>query len=131
MSSSLLSDAEKKHCLKILADARELNLGKASVLNGAFDMALLQKDDLVSNFVAREGYWEIRDPQEMAARSGAFLPTGGTLLDIGANLGYYTLLFASKGYKVIAVEPMTHNRVALETSLCINPGLKGLVTIVP
>lgn len=94
-------------------------------------MALRRKDDLLSNFVRQQGYWEIHEPQEMAARSGYTLPTSGTLLDIGANMGYYSLLFASKGYKVIAVEPMTHNRVALETSLCMNPDLKSRVTIVP
>lgn len=94
-------------------------------------MALIDEDDLVSNFVASEGYWEIRDPQELARQSGFVLPAEGTLLDIGANLGYYTLLFANKGYKVIAVEPMTHNRLALEASLCMNPHLKSLVTIVP
>lgn len=94
-------------------------------------MAIIAKDDLVSNFVADHGFWEVRKPQDMAGSSGYNIPHTGTLLDIGANLGYYSLLFASKGYKVIAVEPMTRNRLALETSLCMNPHLKSLVTIVP
>lgn len=130
-SFSLLNLGEKKRCLKTVLEAAKQKIGKASVLNGAFDMAVFPGDDLVSNFVGREGYWEIREPQEMAGRSGFVMPAGGTLLDIGANLGYYTLLFASKGYKVIAVEPMTRNRLALETSLCMNPSFKHLVTVVP
>jgi FkbM family methyltransferase len=106
-------------------------LGKAKVLNGAFNMALRKKDDIVSNFIRYYGYWELHEPHDMAGKSGHMIPAGGTLLDIGANMGYYTLLFASRGYKVIAVEPMTHNRIALETSLCMNPELKHLVTVVP
>jgi len=59
------------------------------------------------------------------------LPQTGTMLDIGANIGDYTMLFASRGYHVIAVEPMTRNRRAMEATLCLNPELKDKVTIVP
>merc|ERR1719436_1287957 len=67
----------------------------------------------------------------MAVQASIDLPSNGTFLDIGANLGYYSLLFAHKGYKVIAVEPMTRNRRAIEASLCLNPDLRGRVTVIP
>jgi len=59
------------------------------------------------------------------------MPKQGTLLDIGANIGDYTMLFASKGYNVIAVEPMTRNRAAMQATLCLNPEFKKRVTIIP
>ena len=53
-----------------------------------------------------------------------------TLVDIGANLGYYSLLFASHGWNVLAVEPMAYNRNALAASLCLNPTLASRITLV-
>ncbi|KAJ1635568.1 hypothetical protein T492DRAFT_863224 [Pavlovales sp. CCMP2436] len=44
-----------------------------------------------------------------------------TLVDIGANLGFYTMLFAHAGFRVVALEPLAHNRRALEANLCLNP----------
>lgn len=104
---------------------------KVPVLNGAFDMVVLGPNDIVSQDIASTGYWEIRDPQDIASVAGGVLPQSGTLLDVGANVGYYSLLFARRGYHVLAVEPMTTNRRALEASLCLNPDLQQFITIVP
>ena len=41
-----------------------------------------------------------------------------TLLDIGANVGWFTLALASRGYHVIAFEPFCENRKALKHSIC-------------
>jgi len=101
---------------------------------GNFKMVVLGDDDIVSSFIAKNGYWEIRSPEDMvppAMREKVSLPEKGTMLDIGANIGDYTLLFASKGYDVIAVEPMTRNREALQASLCLNPEFKERVKVVP
>ena len=47
------------------------------------------------------------------------LQPGMTFIDIGANLGYYSLLFIASGYKVYAIEPFGANRRALQASLCL------------
>ena len=54
---------------------------------------------------------------------------GGVFLDVGANLGYYSVLFASRGWRVVAVEPMARNRAALRASLCLNPHLTASVSL--
>lgn len=41
-------------------------------------------------------------------------------LDIGCNLGYFTLLLASKGINVICVEPLPRNLGLLASSICEN-----------
>jgi len=98
-----------------------------------FKMVVLGDDDIVSKSFADKGFWEISDPSQMVPlqmRDKVSLPAKGTLLDIGANIGDYTMLFASQGYNVIAVEPMTRNRAAMQATLCLNPEFKKRVTIV-
>lgn len=97
-------------------------------------MVVLGDNDIVSKSYAAKGFWEISDPQQMVPPSlqgKVSLPAKGTFLDIGANIGDYTMLFASRGYNVIAVEPMTRNRAAMEATLCLNPEFRARVTIVP
>jgi FkbM family methyltransferase len=65
---------------------------------------LLDPEDFVSRTILETGHWE--------ARSWAYvernLPVGGTLVDVGAHIGYYSLKGARavgpKGH-VIAIEP--------------------------
>ena len=80
--------------------------------------------DVVSRFIRREGHWEIFDPNRLFKLANISSPTPpGTLLDIGSNLGFYSLAFAKAGWSVLAIEPMTQNRLALNLSLCANPDL--------
>ena len=75
---------------------------------------------------------QLRHPTQLLelASAAAVLPRPSTFLDIGANLGYYTLLFAQYGHDVLAVEPMAYNRNALAASLCLNPTLASRITLV-
>ena len=91
--------------------------------------------DIVSMSIRRSGRWE-----GVGARAeeltGSSLPplTDGRrrgMLDVGANIGLYSLVFAHSGYDVLAVEPMALNRAALNTSLCLNPHLRERVRVAP
>lgn len=42
------------------------------------------------------------------------------VVDVGANLGYFSLLAASMGYKVVALEPMTRNAAKFVASIAKN-----------
>ena len=49
-----------------------------------------------------------------------FLPTADAVINIGANIGYYVCFFASKGIKMIAVEPIQRNLKFLYKNLVAN-----------
>jgi FkbM family methyltransferase len=118
------------------------SLRRAEVLNSdntrKFTMAI-RSGDWVSRSINARGRWEISDPREMAElyhRDLAWVLNisngrGLTFLDVGANIGYYTFLFAHHGYNVIAIEPMQMNLEAINTTLRMNPAFAQRVRVVP
>lgn len=87
---------------------------------------------MVSRTIAKTGQWEILDPRDLAELAGSELPAlPATFVDIGANMGYYSLLFAHAGFRVIALEPLEHNRRAIEASMCLNPRIAPRISLLP
>lgn len=90
----------------------------------AFWMAVYDWDvaeDWVSHNICEAGYWEIKNVGVYGAP--------GHMLDIGGNIGYYTLAFAQAGWKVTTFEPMTKNLELIRASLCRNPKLSSRVHV--
>lgn len=50
-------------------------------------------------------------------------------VDVGANVGVYTLFVAAYGFNVLAFEPLHVNVMALRHSLCANPLLMQRITL--
>jgi FkbM family methyltransferase len=80
--------------------------------------------DIVSSGIRTSGFWEPRETGMIAD-----LPQGSLVVDIGANIGWHTLVALSLGHTVIAFEPMVGNLGLLEHSLCLNPGLDSKLTL--
>lgn len=59
------------------------------------------------------------------------IPEGSVFWDIGANVGIFSLLAASRGLHVVAWEPLFFNVKALVAHLDLNPPLKQRITILP
>lgn len=96
-----------------------------------YQIAVLPPDDIVSNALARWGSWECsHGPQCFESRGAAPFPKAGVFLDIGANIGYFSTLFAKAGYRVLAIEPVSRNVHALRNTLCLNRDIQENVTIV-
>ena len=62
------------------------------------------------------------------APSGA-LSRAGLVVDVGANIGYFTMMAAALGYDVVSFEPMAHNLRKLRSSVRRN-GFGSRVTII-
>lgn len=90
--------------------------------------------DYVSAWIYWRHTWEnLRSPADLlrSYRIAGSLPAGGTMLDLGANLGTYSVMFAASGWSVIAVEAMRQNQRVLNATLCLSPQLRGALTVVP
>lgn len=87
--------------------------------------------DYVSDSIRLKGFWEFKDAGALERFANVTLPRNGTLLDVGAHVGYFSLLFAARGFRVHAVEPLPTNGRALQTSLCLDAGLRSRVTLWP
>jgi len=90
-----------------------------------WQMAVYAGPDPVSNTICQTGFWEHGDPTNLGVPSGS-----NQLLDIGANVGWYTFMFAQNGYNVLAVEPMTANRALIKATMCQNPKLASKIKVV-
>eukprot|EP00892_Ulva_mutabilis_P002455 jgi/Ulvmu1/1220/UM109_0018.1 len=99
-------------------------------------MAVEGDSDFVSAGLRRDGTWEESELHTVLTaleRAAPLRPDGGdpVLLDIGANLGTYTLMAAAFGYPVRAFEAMPRNVAAIHQTLCWNPALAERVTLFP
>lgn len=84
-----------------------------------FKMYVRLNDYFIGAFIAREKTYEPHVTRELRR----LLQPGMTFLDIGANIGYFTLLAANRvgeEGKVLAFEPVERNRDALLKSIAVN-----------
>eukprot|EP00892_Ulva_mutabilis_P000857 jgi/Ulvmu1/10772/UM069_0006.1 len=103
----------------------------------AFDMAVESGTDIVSDSIRRAGIWEepelhtvLTALERVAAKADASVPLP-SLLDIGANIGTFSLVAAAFGYPVRAFEALPRNAQAIYQTLCWNPVLRKRLTVFP
>lgn len=95
-----------------------------------FDLVVWDDGDFLTETIKNTGVWEILNIQGVAELGDTELPTTpGVFWDVGANVGYYSFLFAAAGYTVVAVEPESQNAELFRTSLCLNPNLASRMTL--
>ncbi|GFH46398.1 hypothetical protein CTEN210_02872 [Chaetoceros tenuissimus] len=103
-----------------------------------FAIQIYNSNDIVSNEIRRRG-WEM---SFIASLKNIFLQYSAkhnvplselTFLDIGANIGWFSLNMAALGVNVIAFEPMEQNyemiKRSLEEQINIDNGVSGRVTL--
>ncbi|KAJ1544390.1 hypothetical protein HK096_007611 [Nowakowskiella sp. JEL0078] len=96
-------------------------------LNADFEMIIYQFNDIVSSVINTYGFWEASLTNAIADKmkeTSKVFGEDAVLLDIGANVGWHTLIVAASGYPVVAFEPMPQNYFLIRYSLCLNPKMK-------
>ena len=94
----------------------------------SFIIAVPLHDVVGRSICSARGGWEQR-PADVRALE-YFVPQR-LMLDIGANIGWFTFVFALRKWTVHAFEPMPFNRQLLNATLCMNPELVQYVNIHP
>ena len=90
------------------------------------DLFVYRRNDIVSNSILRTGSWDKEQIQTLDRLMDAYAKELGlskkdlTFVDVGANIGAYSIPLAQAGYRVVAFEPMPQNVEALRTSICLN-----------
>src|ERR1035437_6654016 len=69
--------------------------------------------DFVSQEFEKSGIWEPKTTEYVEKH----LKEGQTFIDVGANVGYYSILASKLGAKVLAFEPSLNNRTLLEKNI--------------
>jgi FkbM family methyltransferase len=102
-----------------------------------FRVALHSGADIVSQVIHGNGHWDLAKTRAVLAAlqgggGGLAQVKDATLLDIGANIGWFSVVAATAGFEVVAVEPFAENRAVLQHSLCLaGPAVRERVQLVP
>lgn len=114
------------------SDLELVNVSAAASRGAPFRMFVFRNGDPVSRLLREVGAW---GPLETSAFASVLQPdcvtsTGRALvLDAGANLGFFTLLAASHGCRVISFEPSPRLCAIIAASAALN-GLSDRIRIV-
>jgi len=87
-----------------------------------FHLLVHGHNDIVSDNLISTGKWEadhLAAIEDYHNKHGT-ITNSKRFLDIGANLGYFTLIAAKRGYQVTAFEAMKLNAKMVNVSICVS-----------
>ncbi|GMH37844.1 hypothetical protein BSKO_05728 [Bryopsis sp. KO-2023] len=138
-SLDLPSYCECLHETASQSDMELFSMNTATVDGTSFRINTYKTKDIVSKSIKDYGSWELATSREfikamnehytrLKANDSGIEKKDVKFLDIGANIGWYSILIASMGFGVISVEPMLTNLKGFKHSICEN-NLQDLITI--
>ena len=107
---------------------------RAHLGNISFEMYVYKSDDYVSDSISGSGSWESSSMRNIINCLNYYsqkkkLPKKEiTVLDIGANVGWYSFYLANDGYKLYSFEVSSINSYILKKNFCLNENIN--VTII-
>ena len=119
---------------------KQIILANASFFNKNFNMYVYNHPDWVSNSISNGHSWESTETSMLidALKYYSSLKNISNdniyIIDIGANVGWYTFSLANCGYQVLSFEASVVNNYILRKNFCLNQNLnitlinKGLYT---
>lgn len=138
ISRNLHLRSRNRHALKCLRTMIDLELSSDDVespttiasLSEVIGIHMVVKPgDFISDEILRSGCWEPEVTKEILGISGS---TGGLMVDVGANMGYFSLLWAGSNptNRVVSIEPVSRNIDMIRKNIDLN-GLGDRITVMP
>jgi len=112
---------------------------KIEIKNAVFEdinlkMFIYKKTDGVSINISKNKVWERKETKSILSALNYFsvkkniLKNDIFILDVGANIGWYSLILGKRGYNIVSFEPSKINYYILLKNYCLNKDIK--VTII-
>jgi len=89
-------------------------------------MYIYKEQDIISNSISTIGSWELSETNNLISSLNYYSEKMKTnkndiyILDIGANIGWYSLYLGKNGFKVFSFEPSKINYYILLKNYCLN-----------
>lgn len=100
------------------AGIRKIEPAEASPLGTRYGFRMLVQpgDEVVGRDIQAQGAWDIEATEALAP----LIRPGDTFLDVGAHIGWFSMVAASRGARVIAVEPVPEHAALVRKNAEIN-----------
>lgn len=95
----------------------------------AFDLAVYESHYITRDPVRASTSWKRSGFRDIEKALDVL--EAKVLIDVGANLGWYSFAFATRGRKSLMIEPFGPNVDLLNTSFCLNPARERYIALMP
>ena len=105
---------------------KNIKISKAYLNNITFNMYIYKEQDIISNSISTIGSLELSETNNLISSLNYYSEKMKTnkndiyILDIGANIGWYSLYLGKNGFKVFSFEPSKINYYILLKNYCLN-----------
>ena len=112
---------------------KKIEIVKAKFRNLTFDMYVYKNGDAVSKYISQYGNWEIRETKLLSLSLDYYSKKTNIakkdiyMIDIGANIGWFSLVFGKKGYNILSFEPSKTNYYILLKNYCLNKNINVII----
>ena len=102
---------------------------RAHLGNISFEMYVYKSDDYVSDSISGSGSWESSSMRKIInclnyySQKKKLSKKEITVLDIGANVGWYSFYLTNDGYKLYSFEVSSINSYILKKNFCLNENI--------
>lgn len=117
-------DNPEKYFNKEIED--QISITNVSLLSRVFQMYIYNNSDIVSNEISYSESYESDQTNNLLTALLFYSslynlkPQDIYVLDLGANIGWYSLFIAQYGYNILSFEPSKTNNYILKKNYCIN-----------
>ena len=110
-----------------------IKVAKVRFDDETFEMFVYKTNDFVSNDISLKGVWDYKESKILVSalhyysKKKKITNKETYVLDLGANIGWYSLLFGKQGYNLLSFEPSKINLYILLKNYCLNSDINMII----